>query len=1803
MKRFAWLFFCAIFIHISLFSEETFIESRSASDKEAGVTQANLCGIPNACVAGKVNVVTGDFVQYDVDFTIPAQNTLLIERSYSSSYGQKGSLAFGWSLNHFTNLITQYNYTTFTFYLNEGQGALTKFSGDLPIKQTRIFVSDESVDQGMTNCGNGEICGKTNRKNFCFFSEDKLNEFKKNKTHSIYEGDGTRHFFKELNKKDHALALVKTLYPNGNIFRYQRSNPQKGEEPQTFCELVSPVNDHLAAFKIKYTDAKQDKLNVILSKQQKVAYTFSVIEGHKCLTYVEPPEKPSIKYGYAKEKKDDHPRITRKELPDQRALEIGYWKLKERDRAGNKIRSKDTRLNRVKFLKEPVGETAELIQTYEFHYFRNKYGKAYSTEVLDVNKNKTVYTYYTSTQRLTSISYFGQQTNFYRKEEFTWGEGQDTGNLMSHSVLDHKGSMLLQHTFSYDKFGNPLHEKIFGNLTGKGGWEAHDKACTFSNNAYNLKISEKEGSKRVLYTYFPGSDKIKTKFICDGSTVKERHFYAYNRHNLLISETVDDGSGNTLEDKTQVTQSLIHFIQENDTPPVYLPIREGDNYIDENGHERCSKWVQNHYNAHNRLEVQDHYDSDSSLRYRLHWIYDQHGNVISEINAAGEETTRKYDENRNLIEEQGPNKAYHIEMAYDYMNRLTKVVKVDNESQQKFTTLHKYDTRGNRIATIDEYGNETNFEYDAFNRLTKTIAPPTPDPYGAHFRAQQTIEYDTLNHPVIKTNGAQHALHQLNTVRGQPYLISYPDGSQEKMVYNLDGTLKEKTEKNGTTTKFSYDYKNRPTTTEIYSRNGRLLSSKQVEYNAFNPIKEIDAEGHITTFQYDRQGRLTTILKEDGEVHYGYDTLGRRNQTKTFFGPALTDYTLEISEHDLRDRVIETRTEDASGAILRKETYTYDGDGNKTRIDTYSKAGIGSTHFTYNIHGEPLQIIDAEGHVTDIRYRYDYQAYNITVPYSESTDAKGNVTICIGNAVGKTGMIQKKNMFGQLTQQRELFYDGNQRLIETRETVFTPNAPDRQVITQWRYNAVDEVTDCIEAVGTPEQKHTTHSYNAFGQKIKTHKPDGTAIDFSYDEKGRLETVTSSDQTLSYAYSYDLNDNPVCITDAINHMHNIRSYDRNDRLIKETLGNGLTIEYTYDRQGRMRTNLLPDQSVIEYTYNAVDLIAVKKLDATGHEVYSQTYSYDIAGNVLEKHLPFDLGIISYTYDLLLRHRDTQAPHFSESQIQYDSAGNITSRKLKDPLGEVPCTYTYDDLYQLKVEEGTSSHTYQYDSLFNRVDKDGFKLTINSLNQLLQDKKGDYTYDRNGNLTERHGQTYAYDAWDRLISVTEKNTKVTYQYDDLSRRLAKAWLTWDPITNEWTKQETQYFLYQKENELGQCDEQNHFSELRVLGHGKGAEIGSAIVYEIHGEAFVPIADYAGHTRVLLNAKGEPIDVYRYSAFGEETIQSPTGEAKTPSISWRHCSKRYDPETQLVYFGKRYYDPDAGRWITADPLGYDEGPNLYAYLTNNPLTLVDLYGLRVSGSADEKHNKRIANNITESLNAYYRKPIREATPQVKFINYEDKFNAPEKSRAFDLSEQGAPSLPDGMGIGAINGIMTTFDTIFQRVGNFSKMVGGYNIDGVHNRSVNFLVDVHESWLNLNHRATEPVKLLHQQWDKFFASGSDKNYLQFCHSQGAIHLRNALLSYPPELRDRILVVAISPAAYIDPRICAKVIHYRAAWYRDLIPRVDFCGARRMRDTIVTLPSDKDADFHDHGFESPTYRGVISKHLNNYISSKGVGI
>jgi RHS repeat-associated protein len=99
-----------------------------------------------------------------------------------------------------------------------------------------------------------------------------------------------------------------------------------------------------------------------------------------------------------------------------------------------------------------------------------------------------------------------------------------------------------------------------------------------------------------------------------------------------------------------------------------------------------------------------------------------------------------------------------------------------------------------------------------------------------------------------------------------------------------------------------------------------------------------------------------------------------------------------------------------------------------------------------------------------------------------------------------------------------------------------------------------------------------------------------------------------------------------------------------------------------------------------------------------------------------------------------------------------------------------------------------------------------------------------------------------------------------------------------------------------------------------------------------------DLAGSPVVATDASGQVLWRESYRPYGERLVNAPAASGNTVWFT----SRRQDAETGLVYMGARYYDPVAGRFVSPDPVGFEE-PNLhsfnrYAYANNNPYRYKD-------------------------------------------------------------------------------------------------------------------------------------------------------------------------------------------------------------------------------------------------------------------------
>ena len=264
-----------------------------------------------------------------------------------------------------------------------------------------------------------------------------------------------------------------------------------------------------------------------------------------------------------------------------------------------------------------------------------------------------------------------------------------------------------------------------------------------------------------------------------------------------------------------------------------------------------------------------------------------------------------------------------------------------------------------------------------------------------------------------------------------------------------------------------------------------------------------------------------------------------------------------------------------------------------------------------------------------------------------------------------------------------------------------------------------------------------------------------------------------------------------------------------------------------------------------------------------------------------------------------------------------------------------SFQYDNLYQLTfVDYNNGSQTrYDYDLLGNRttvVNGGTTNYESNRLNQYTKVNETDFTYEKNGNLTYDGQQRYYYDCENRLTEVQQgENTVAEYKYDFAGRRVAKT-----------VGSTTKTFIYDGDQVIVEYD--NGVLKSRYF-YGPGIDEPICMMQGFY--AYYYHLDGLGSVIALSNSSGQLLEKYKYDAFGNPTILSPTDELRSASAysnRFMFTGREYDSETGNYYYRARYYSPKLGRFLQTDPVGYNDSLNIYQYCLNNPLNYWDPYGL---------------------------------------------------------------------------------------------------------------------------------------------------------------------------------------------------------------------------------------------------------------------
>jgi RHS repeat-associated protein len=325
------------------------------------------------------------------------------------------------------------------------------------------------------------------------------------------------------------------------------------------------------------------------------------------------------------------------------------------------------------------------------------------------------------------------------------------------------------------------------------------------------------------------------------------------------------------------------------------------------------------------------------------------------------------------------------------------------------------------------------------------------------------------------------------------------------------------------------------------------------------------------------------------------------------------------------------------------------------------------------------------------------------------------------------------------------------------------------------------------------------------------------------------------------------------------------------------------------------------------------------------------------------------------------------------VQYtrDALGRITQRiEVIDGITRV-WGYGYDVAGRLQSVRRNSTliSFYTYDANGNRTEantEDGIvAATYDDQDRLLTYGNAIDTYTANGELATKtvgtQTTTYEYDTLGNLIEVVLPNgDEITYTIDGRGRRVAK----------ELNGVRVKGWLY--------ADQLRPIAELDGSGnvvsrfvYGSRLNVPEYVIKQ--GVTYRIFSDHIGSPRIVLNAStGEVVQRLDFTAFGEIIQDSNPG--------WQplgFAGGLYDSDTDLVRFGARDYDAMSGRWTSKDPIRFEGGQNLYAYVNNSPIDFIDPSGLQEGSPANRAARQRVA-DIADSYigTELWLKDVRKGT-----------------------------------------------------------------------------------------------------------------------------------------------------------------------------------------------------------------------------------
>jgi len=458
---------------------------------------------------------------------------------------------------------------------------------------------------------------------------------------------------------------------------------------------------------------------------------------------------------------------------------------------------------------------------------------------------------------------------------------------------------------------------------------------------------------------------------------------------------------------------------------------------------------------------------------------------------------------------------------------------------------------------------------------------------------------------------------------------------------------------------------------------------------------------------------------------------------------------------------------------------------------------------------------------------------------------------------------------------------------------------------------------------------STLAYDGFDRLSRMRYPNASGggsstTDFEaydYDPNGNVTKTKTRAQAVTTPITYDFNAtydalNRQTLLDAPAGMADTSyTYDNFGRLL--TANNGVANSQTWDALGRLTSETGP-LGTMGYQYD----LAGRRTRQTWPDAFYVTNSWNLANEMTAVLHGGTTQIVGFSYDNLGRRTGISRSNGVGSAYGYDGASRLTSlsHDVGGTAADVTYTYAYNPAGQI-TSKTTSNDAYLWTPLVGST-----TYTLNGLNQVTAAGGAALSYDNNGNLTNDGTRSYAYDPANRLTG----SGTATLSYDALGR-----------LDNYIGTQGSRY-LYDGVEAVGFASSGTTINTRFIRGPGVDEVLAS---YTSTGST--PAQFW------LPDERGSLVDTVNGST-GVSTAINTYDEYGNPGSGnvgrFQYTGQLWLPSFGAYYYKARAYQPALGRFLQTDPIGYQAGMNIYAYVANDPINLADPLGLTQEDGAPD-------------------------------------------------------------------------------------------------------------------------------------------------------------------------------------------------------------------------------------------------------------